>query len=59
MDKDEARRAYLRCMQANPCFFVTKCAKERAAYIESRAQWARRTRSETDEAWLDLLAAVL
>ena len=59
MDKDEARRAYLRCMQANPCLFVTKCAKERDAYILSQAHWKRRRRAETREAWLDLLAAVL
>ena len=57
MDKNEARRAYLRCMQVNPLFFITRCAKEREMYLRSQAQWQREHKLCVE--WFDVLSVIL
>lgn len=57
MDKDEARRAYLSCMRSHPCFFITKCAKEREAYLKSQARWQHHDAPSSE--WLDVFDVIL
>jgi len=56
--KESTRVAYLRCIQAHPCSFITKCAREREAYIRARAHWTWNTQGNFHE-WLDLCSIIL